>query len=150
MGKHDIVETKTYDFDQMLKDQAAQATHPEAITSLIALARQAGSRGTARALQRVQRRLERQIARDARRLIKERAKLEQQTTRQPVYQPPVVGQPVVHTRHFDPDSDIQMDLLSDADRGFAPGHGQRDWQRRSTCTSGWGNPTHPRERSIVH
>lgn len=72
----DIVETKTYDFDQMLKDQAAAATHPAAIAPLIALARQAGSRGTARALQKVEKALTRQLAKDERRYAKERAKLD--------------------------------------------------------------------------
>ena len=80
MGRGDVVETKTYDFNQMLRDQAKAATHPAAIAPLIALAQQAGSNGTARALQRVEKALTKQLAKDERRTAKERAKLDRAAT----------------------------------------------------------------------
>ncbi|NIQ88790.1 MAG: hypothetical protein GWN93_06780 [Deltaproteobacteria bacterium] len=159
MGKGDIVETKTYDFDQMLKDQAAQATHPAAIVPLIKMARKAGSRGTARALQRVQRRLAKQVARDAKRLARERAKLERQAaTQQPVYQPPAVGvrnkwgevvvaKPLPAARAQGQETMAVKNAFGEWVEVTVSSQGGRG---ATSCTSGeYGSPTHPRERSIA-
>jgi len=55
-----IVKTKTFNFDQMLLQQAQEAAHPAAIAPLIRMAKQAGAKNTAKALQQIERRLKTQ------------------------------------------------------------------------------------------
>ena len=152
MGK-DIVETRTFDFDKMLRDQARAATHPAAIAPLIALARQASSHGTARALQRVEKALAKQVARDERRTAKELAKLEREAagrqraaTPQQQYQPPIVEH---KPAHFCKPGETRDQAL----RRMYKEAGV-DYNRHSgtyvSCTSGeYGNPTPACMRSIV-
>ncbi|MGD8500729.1 MAG: hypothetical protein PVJ86_08785 [Phycisphaerales bacterium] len=52
-----IVKTKTYNFDTLLLREAGKATSPVAVGPLIRLAKEAGSRGTARELEAIQKRL---------------------------------------------------------------------------------------------
>jgi len=162
-----IVETKTHDFDQMLKDQAAAATHPAALAPLIALARQAGSRGTARALQKVQKALTKQLAGDEKRYARERAKLDRAAAKPAVYATPTVRRTasertvqvenrwgeVVDAKPY-PEARAQGKETTAVKNAFGQWvevtvSSQGGRGARSSCTSEWGRAPDPRDYSIV-